>query len=83
MSLASAQRFILQASEDASLRSQLNGVGTREQLEQALESAVGGFSLEDFEEAFNSLHVRCQHASQASELHEIRLWWHLLVAAVG
>jgi hypothetical protein len=79
MSLKSAQRFILQASEDAGLRSRLNRAKTRSELAGILEQTVGEFSFDVFEEAFRSMHVKCQTEEQAMELKEIRLWWQFLL----
>lgn len=80
MSLAAALQFIARVPEDRDLRQRLNAACTIEERNAALTATVGIFSEEYFEEAVRSLHVKCQTATQAAELMELRLWWLLVVS---
>lgn len=73
MPLQHAINFIKDAGNDKELRKSLYGVKP-EELMPTLADKGYEFSLSDFEESINMLHVQCQSEEQANKLFEV-VWW--------
>jgi hypothetical protein len=79
MPLIDAHNFIRKAIENKELRNQLNGAASRVDLFTILKSFTYEFSLDDFDDAYRGLLVKCQSEEQASVVKEIKSWWDFLL----
>ena len=73
MALQDAIKFIKQAAKDDTLRHSLYSVDPNKILPE-LEKQGYKFTLNEFEESINVLHVRCQTEDEANRLFQV-IWW--------
>ena len=69
--------------ENNKLRSSLNACTTTTELDKCLESYRLPFSEEEFEEAINLMHVKCQTQEQADELFSKVHWFRFLLSSLA
>jgi len=74
MAIQKAIDFFKDAAVDQSLRDSVNHQESAE-IMPYLEKNGYKFTLEEFEEAFNSMLVKCQTEEQADLLKELKLWF--------
>ena len=77
MAIQNAMNFINDASRDKNLRTGLYTL-KQEDILPELEKLGYAFSLDEFEESINMLHVQCQSEEQANKLFEVVNWFKLL-----
>jgi hypothetical protein len=80
MSIDSATKFIRNMASNTNERDKLYNELDSGSLESCLEKIGYSFSDNEFEEAFNALHVKCQTHEEANVLHEIRNWFSFIKA---
>jgi len=75
MAIQSARTFILTALDNKEFREDINSCKSKVELDNALLEYEIPFTLEEFEEAFNSLHSLCQTAEHADALFNVKNWF--------
>lgn len=75
MSIHNAKIFIQQVHTDPDFRKLCNAVGSKEGIYQMLKEIDMHFEEEEFEEAINLLHVKCQTYEEADDVKQIE-WWY-------
>lgn len=77
MSLQSALDFISKVKIDKNFRQQFNRLKS-EEITTVLKQENYNFTNEEFEDAINSLKIKCASEEEAIEYEEIKLWLELL-----
>ncbi len=77
MSLQNAINFISQVDSDADFRKSCYKYKTREELLGHLKTEKKGFTLDEIEDAFNVLELKCQTYEQAGRVKEVKAWFRL------
>lgn len=73
MSIQNAINFISTAGQNDALRGSINSLKT-DKIMPFLEEEGYKFSLEEFEESINVMHVKCKTEEEANFLFEV-VWW--------
>jgi hypothetical protein len=79
MAIQNSIDFINHACNDNEFRALLNQV-TSENVHGILIELGYDFTPFEFEESINLLHVKCQFEEQATQLHEIAMWYKILIS---
>ena len=83
MTIGNAISFIKRGLMDDALRDKLNGANSGAELQRILDAEHLAFLPHEFEDALNSLLVKCQYEASAAQLKEFQMWWQLLQEYVG
>ncbi len=78
MTIGNALNFIKKGLADGPLRDRLNSADNCEAMQEVLTEEGLVFSPQEFEDAINSLLVKCQSAEAADQLREFQMWWQML-----
>jgi hypothetical protein len=78
MHIGNALEFIKRGFIDGTLRNRLNAADTCDALQEILADEGLSFTQHEFENAFNSLLVKCQRIEAAGQLQEFKMWWEML-----
>jgi len=76
MSLQNAINFISRVDSDGDFRKSLYTAKTLTELTDILSKQEMGFSLEEIEDAFNVLLLKCQTYEQAGRVNEVKAWFY-------
>ncbi|MCW0482896.1 Nif11-like leader peptide family natural product precursor [Gaoshiqia sediminis] len=74
MAIQSAIKFIRESQENRELRKTINQSPPKEIFDK-LAGMGYEFTMEEFEEAVNMLHVKCQFEEEANRLMQTKLWF--------
>jgi hypothetical protein len=77
MAIADAKKFIRESQLNRDLRKQVNGMETTELLSGLVEIGYE-FTMDEFEEAVNMIHVQCQFETEADDLMQTAMWFKML-----
>ncbi len=77
MAISDAKKFIRISQRDREFRGMINLIKT-EELFSALSELGYRFTIEEFEEAVNMMHVQCQFESEADALMQTSMWFRML-----
>ena len=77
MAISDAKKFIRISQRDREFRRMINLIKT-EELFSALSELGYRFTIEEFEEAVNMMHVQCQFESEADALMQTSMWFRML-----
>ncbi len=80
MSIANAKQFIRRGMQDIHLRDQLMISSGWTMLIKVLKREGLVFSASEFKEAYSNLLTQCRDETQADQLKEFKMWWHLTEA---
>lgn len=83
MSIGNALGFIKRGLHDHDLRDRLNRAESAKALREVMTEEGMIFSVHEFENAVNSLLVKCRHIEHASQLKEFQMWWEMLQSITG
>jgi len=78
MPLNDAMKFIRESQSNRELRKEVNQAGP-DQLFNRLKELGYDFTMFEFEESVNILHVKCQFEEQANQLMQTDLWFKMLI----
>jgi len=76
MSLQNAINFITKVDSDADFRKSLYSAKTLSELLEILAKQNIGFTLDEIEDAFNVLLLKCQTYEQAGRVNEVKAWFY-------
>lgn len=77
MSLQNAINFISKVDSDSDFRKSCYKTNSQKELLQMLINDGLGFTLEQIEDAFNVLELKCQTYEQAGRVKEVKAWFRL------
>lgn len=83
MTIGNALGFIKRGLYDNELRDRLNRIESAKELQEVMTEEGMIFSAHEFENAVNSLLVKCQHIEHASRLKDFQMWWEMLQSITG
>ncbi len=78
MSVGNAIKFIRNVQKDDDFRKSLYKVNSFEDFESTLREREMYFNPDEYEEAFNHLHVQCQDSQEADDLYNVNHFIRLL-----
>ena len=76
MSLQNAINFITKVDSDSNFRKSLYTAKTLAELIEILSKQEMGFTLDEIEDAFNVLLLKCQTYEQAGRVNEVKAWFY-------
>ena len=83
MAINDALKLIKAIGTDASLRREMVSCTSYDELKEYLFNKGFDFTQHEFDEAVNSLHVKCQTYENASELMSKSEWYNYLVFSIA
>ena len=83
MTIGFAVDFVKRGLVDTEFRDRLNTAESADELYNILFTEGLRFSQHEFENAINTLLVKCQHIEAASQLREFQMWWEMLQQITG
>lgn len=78
MAISSAMKFIRESQENRELRKTVYGIPAEEIFTQ-LANIGFEFTMDEFEESVNMLHVKCQFEEEANQLMQTAMWFRMTV----
>ena len=78
MAISKAIKFIRESQQNKELRRAINGIPSKEVINQ-LANLGFEFTMDEFEESVNMLHVKCQFEEEANELMQTAMWFRMIV----
>jgi hypothetical protein len=82
MSVHNAVKLIQSLDSDFTLRNQMYACKHISELDSFLNKNNIWFQMDEFEEAFNMLHVKCQTIEEANDLFQKKDWYCFLFASM-
>lgn len=82
MAIQNAIKLLKDVSHSRELRQDINGIDSHVELDFYLNNKGYYFSMAEFEESVNMLHVQCQTYEEANDLMQIAMWFRLLVGTL-
>lgn len=79
MAINNAMKFIRESQENRELRKAVNGIPANDVLNQ-LGNLGFEFTMDEFEESVNMLHVKCQFEEEANQLMQTAMWFRMATA---
>lgn len=79
MAINNAMKFIRESQENRELRKAINGIPSKDVLSQ-LANLGFEFTMVEFEESVNMLHVKCQFEEEANQLMQTAMWFRMATA---
>lgn len=83
MTIDSARKFFVLASQNPDWVQKLNTANSKAQLEEMLANDGLVFSYHDLDEAYGNILTKCQFPAQAESLQQIRNWYDMLLDALA
>lgn len=77
MSLQNAINFISKVDSDDDFRKSCYNYKTQSELLQKMAENKTGFTVDEIEDAFNVLELKCQTYEQADRVKEVKAWFRL------
>lgn len=76
MAISDAMKFIRESQEDQELRKVVNTTPSNQVMDELAKRGLE-FTVEEFEETVNLLHVKCQFEEQANQLMQTAMWFRM------
>ena len=76
MAISNAMKFIRESQENQDLRKVVNTTPSNEVMDELAKRGLE-FTVEEFEETVNLLHVKCQFEEQANQLMQTAMWFRM------
>jgi hypothetical protein len=77
MSLQNAINFISRVDSDGDFRKSCYNYKSQSELLQGMFESKTGFTVDEIEDAFNVLELKCQTYEQAGRVKEVKAWFRL------
>ena len=78
MAINNAMRFIRESQVNRDFRKAINGIPADDILNQ-LANIGFEFTIDEFEESVNMLHVKCQFEEEADHLLQTAMWFRMVI----
>ena len=79
MSLNNAMKFIRKSQSDPELRKKINQCAPQEVFPRLTELGYE-FTMDEFDESINLMHVKCQFQEEGDRLMQTKMWFGMLIS---